>query len=172
MSRTKADTRMCMGTVFSIAMYKSLVSPGLPSVEVNDHQGVHPDTPWFPPPRSRGRHAPMAWMTQLGGQMLNLLNSTMGLPKVTLLRILMQSLKCNGCECCYSVEGYHDHRRRNPQTGEFVCTDVPDIASDSALTTSTPCSVVRGLHGTPELGSAEMFGRFFQLHGLTATTVI
>ncbi|KAJ7029935.1 hypothetical protein C8F04DRAFT_1187289 [Mycena alexandri] len=58
---------------------------------------------------------PMRWMTRLGGQMLNQLNSTMGLPKVTLLRILLQSLECKGCGCCYSAEGY-DHRRLNSQT--------------------------------------------------------
>ncbi|KAJ7156804.1 hypothetical protein C8R46DRAFT_1196217 [Mycena filopes] len=67
-------------------------------------------------------------MTQLGGQMLSQFNSTMGLPKRTLFRLLVQSLECQGCGCLYSVEGYHDHRRLNSQTREFVCTNTPNLS--------------------------------------------
>ncbi|KAJ7803085.1 hypothetical protein B0H14DRAFT_2613734 [Mycena olivaceomarginata] len=70
---------------------------------------------------------PMSLMTQLCGQMISQANSTMGLPKATLLRLLLQSLDCKSCNCSYSVEGYHDHRRLNPQTGGFVCANTPEL---------------------------------------------
>ncbi|KAJ7141519.1 hypothetical protein C8R46DRAFT_1361128 [Mycena filopes] len=79
-------------------------------------------------PRPPAVMPPMTWMTQLGGQMLCQFNSTMGLPKRTLFRLLVQSLECQGCGCLYSVEGYHDHRRLNPQTREFVCTNTPNLS--------------------------------------------
>lgn len=79
-------------------------------------------------PQTVGTAMPsMSLMTNLCGQMISQLNASMGLPKVTLLRILLQSLDCKGCGCSFSVEGYHAHRQVNPETRQLVCTNTPEL---------------------------------------------
>ncbi|KAJ6617033.1 hypothetical protein B0H10DRAFT_1948714 [Mycena sp. CBHHK59/15] len=54
-------------------------------------------------------------------QMLSQLNSTMGLPKPTFICLLLQNLECPSCLCCFSVEGYHEHRKLE------LCSNTPDF---------------------------------------------
>ncbi|KAJ7667362.1 hypothetical protein B0H17DRAFT_1251655 [Mycena rosella] len=70
-------------------------------------------------------HLPTTFMTTLCGEMLTELNSTMGLPKETFLRILVQNIQCDVCLCAYSVEGYHDHRKAHEH--RLVCSNTPDL---------------------------------------------
>ncbi|KAJ6493922.1 hypothetical protein C8R47DRAFT_1117806 [Mycena vitilis] len=81
-------------------------------------------------PQAPGAAMPqMLLMTSsnLCGQMIHQVNSAMGLPKNTFLRLLQQSLICKSCNCAYTVEGYHAHRRLNAATRELVCSNTPEL---------------------------------------------
>ncbi|KAJ7026209.1 hypothetical protein C8F04DRAFT_1190753 [Mycena alexandri] len=102
MSRTKADTRMCMDSFFRnrvlIAMIRGYIKvwynhPAWRSMTIGECiailLGFHPPAPGAVMP-------PMTWMMQLGGQMLNQLNSTMGLPKrvTTTIAVVIPKPNC------------------------------------------------------------------------------
>ncbi|KAJ6470803.1 hypothetical protein C8R47DRAFT_1148378 [Mycena vitilis] len=79
----------------------------------------------YHPDSLRSYTAPMTLMTTLCGVMLSELNSTMGLPKLTFLRLLVQSIVCEVCACAFSVEGYDAHRQMHK--GKRVCSNTPDL---------------------------------------------
>ncbi|KAJ7280432.1 hypothetical protein C8J57DRAFT_1220900 [Mycena rebaudengoi] len=72
----------------------------------------------------------MQFMTTLCGQMICQLNSAMGLPKITFIRLLVQNLWCSSCMHNFSVEAYHDHRRQGVCTNTPYLDEIPELHPD------------------------------------------
>ncbi|KAJ7205350.1 hypothetical protein C8J57DRAFT_1258849 [Mycena rebaudengoi] len=72
----------------------------------------------------------MQFMTTLCGQMICQLNSAMGLPKITFIRLLVQNLRCSSCMRNFSVEAYHDHRRQGVCTNTPYLDEIPELHPD------------------------------------------
>ncbi|KAJ7506795.1 hypothetical protein B0H11DRAFT_1972823 [Mycena galericulata] len=81
----------------------------------------------YHPSSSVGRLADlMINMTTPTGQIIRQLTSTEGILWITFLRLMQENLHCAGCNCMYSIQGYHQHRSYGRCTGSVNLPAIPE----------------------------------------------